>query len=294
MDSAPTDETAAGVEGSAALELRGADVLPLLHRISTQALLDLAPGDARATLFCDFRGRLLHRAVVAIARDGAVWLLRDDAPGAPLAAFVGRHVFREDVKIADRSGEQWVEAVESPPDTAPGVVERDGGPGRVTAGDGATLIVHPGPAPEHTPEAWAERGRRRIRMGRAGHGHEIAEEFNPFEVGLGGDVHLDKGCFTGQEALQRLVTYDSVRRRLARVAGRGLAPVAPADVTCDGERAGVLTSAAEDATIEEPGLWIGLAVLKREIAESGRALVVYGQRLDALNLLPMPRALGRP
>src|SRR5512134_2200493 len=90
---------------STALRLTGADVLPLLHRVTSQALADLAPGEARATLFCDFRGRLLHRAVVAVAPDGAVWLFRSDAPGSELAAAVDRMVFRDDVRIEDRSDE---------------------------------------------------------------------------------------------------------------------------------------------------------------------------------------------
>jgi len=41
----------------------------------------------------------------------------------------------------------------------------------------------------------------RIRLGWPRHGHEIRDEFNAFEIGLARDVHLDKGCFTGQEAL---------------------------------------------------------------------------------------------
>src|SRR5258706_12135430 len=78
--------------------LEGRDALALLHRISTQSLLDLAPGQAAATLFCDFRGRLLHRAIVAVTRDRVVWLLRDDAPALPPAAFLARFLFREDVR----------------------------------------------------------------------------------------------------------------------------------------------------------------------------------------------------
>ena len=61
---------------STALRLTGRDVLPLLHRTTSNALDDLPLLGARATLFCDFRGRLQHRAVVAMASDGAVWLLR--------------------------------------------------------------------------------------------------------------------------------------------------------------------------------------------------------------------------
>jgi len=75
-------------EAGTLLRLEGRDALDLLHRISTQALDQLEPGTSHATLFCDFRGRLQHRAVVAVASDGAVWLLRADAPGSELAATV--------------------------------------------------------------------------------------------------------------------------------------------------------------------------------------------------------------
>src|SRR5689334_24827944 len=47
----------------------------------------------------------------------------------------------------------------------------------------------------------------RIRAARPRHGHEVTSSFTPFEVGLAHEVHLDKGCFTGQEALMRLITY---------------------------------------------------------------------------------------
>ena len=85
----------------AALRLDGADALALLHRLSTAFLADLAPGEGRATLFCDFRGRLLHRAWVARDPGGAIWLLRPDAKAAELAAFIDRHVFREQVRIEE-------------------------------------------------------------------------------------------------------------------------------------------------------------------------------------------------
>src|SRR5215471_9468113 len=120
IDTPPSDPP-----GSTALRLLGGDALALLHRISTNALLDLGPGGARGTLFCDFRGRLLHRAVVGLDGEGAVWLLRDDAPGAPLAAFIDRHVFRDDVRIDDRSHELAVRRVNpthAPPPGIPGSV----------------------------------------------------------------------------------------------------------------------------------------------------------------------------
>ena len=75
---------------------------------------------------------------------------------------------------------------------------------------------------------WRAGTRERIAHGWAAHGHEVSEAFTPFDVNLGQGVHLDKGCFTGQETLMRLVTYGNLRRRLVGVCGAGAMPDAPA------------------------------------------------------------------
>ena len=266
------------------LELRGADVLTVLHRISTQKLDDLSPGAARVTLFCDFRGRLLHRAVVGVTADRAVWLVRDDAPGAPLAEFLDRHVFRDDVKIEDRSASLSVHWSDDAPEPAPGtLVERDGIPVALQVGSGETLVV--GVIAGSIPDGAASE-RRRILAGRPAHGHEIVETFTPFEVGLAHEVHLDKGCFTGQETLMRLITYRSVRRRLARVGGTGPAPTVPGELSAAGRPAGVLTSAVTDGDG-----WIGLAVVRNEVCDAPTALELPGGVTIGP---PEPRELTRP
>ena len=260
-----------------ALHLEGRDALPLLQKISTNTLLDLPSGGARPTLFCDFRGRLLHRVLVYLTRDRTVWLLRDDAPGAEMAAFIDRHVFREDVRIADHSARLPVSR--NPTITA--TREEDGVPRQVVHGDDRLEIGR----------ARASDERERILAGRPAHGHEIVDAYNPFEVGLGDEVHLDKGCYTGQEALQRLVTYRSVRRGLARVEGRGRAPEVPAPLEWNGERAGAITSAADDGDDR----WIGLAVIRSERLERGEVPILAGAPLLSPPVaLEAPRPLGRP
>jgi len=237
-----------------ALRLSGRDALALLHRVSTNALLDLPPGAVRATLFCDFRGRLLHRAHVVHAPDGGVWLLRGDADGASLAAYVDRFVFREDVRIEDR-GEAFDWTVDG--------------------------VAWGGPLAEH----------ERIARGLPRHGAEIAEAFNPYEVNLAHEVHLAKGCYTGQEALQRLVTYDSVRRRLVRFAGDGPPPAAPQDVlgatAAGAPAAGVLTSAAA----RPEGGWVALAALRHDAA--GPLALADGTPLGEPAEFPATAPLGR-
>lgn len=240
----------------AALRLEGRDTLALLHRISSNDVAHLPEGEARATLFCDFRGRLLHRAHVVHAAGGIVWLVRPDATGESLAAFVDRFVFREDVRLEDRTGEfAWT---------------LDG----VTWGE---------PLAEH----------ERIARGLPRDGAEIAERFNPYEVNLAHEVHLAKGCYTGQEALQRLVTYDSVRRRLVRFSGDGPAP-APQDIFGEGPgdaatgACGVLTSSAA----RPEGGWVALAVVRRDAVAPLR--VADGTPLGEPFEFEETRPQGRP
>jgi tRNA-modifying protein YgfZ len=266
---------------STALRLTGRDTLPLLHRVTTNALEDLQPGEARATLWCDFRGRLQFRAIVAVASDGAVWLLRPE-PGAELAAALDKSIFRDDVRVEDLSeAQRFVLARGTTGET--GVLEEDRGvPAIVSTGDGMRIVR----AGRGEPLAESER----IAHLYPRHGHEISDAFNPFEVGLAHEVHLAKGCFTGQEALQRLITYESVRRRPARVQLAGAAPSLPADVLAKGDapgdRAGVITSfdAGE-----------GFAILRSAQLESGADFALDDGRVVEVIAAPEPaRPLGRP
>lgn len=270
------------------LRLVGRDVLDLLHRLTTQALLDLPPGRARATLWCDFRGRLEHRAWIAHASDGSVLVVRDDAPGADLAAAIDRQVFREDVRMEVRSEEVAVRARPGGVGLEPGTLrERDGLIEAIQCSDGWALELGGDPTPPD-PDPLVEHAR--ISAGLPRHGHEVRPEFHPFEVGLMRDVHLDKGCYPGQEVLQRLVTYDSVRRRFVRVAGVGSTPKAPADLWREGALVGRLTSAAADGSG-----WIGLATLKLDaLADADLITLVNERPLGRVTPFPVERPIGRP
>jgi folate-binding protein YgfZ len=274
---------------SVLLRLTGKDALPLLHRISSQALEDLAHGDARATLFCDFRARLLFRAHVARLADDSVWLLHELAPGPALAQHLDKHIFREDVKLEDWSDRFAVRGrVESGLTQALPLLEEGGRPTRLVVGQNAALDVVPidTALPLDQLYAWEV---ARIATGRPRHGHEIAEAFHPFEVGLADEVHLSKGCYTGQEVLQRLITYRSVRRQLARIAGAGAPPATPVPLCIGDERVGTVTSAIAAG----PG-WAGLAVLSAKALEpAAEVRVEDGGVLSEIAPFELRRPRGR-
>lgn len=276
---------------SGLVRLEGPDALDVLHSISTQSLVDLDVGHARATLFCDFRGRLLHRAIVARTGDGSVWLMRDDAPGADLVEHLQRHVFREQVTVADVSAAWQVRSVTGAEQLEPGRLSEQGGvPERIQVDPGLALVITRGGETQASSDDEITE-RARIAAGRPRHGHEVHPDFNPYEVGLAHEVHLDKGCYTGQEALMRLVTYQSVRRALARIEGAGDAPAASRDVAMDGVKVGVLTS----AVARIGGGWIGLAVLRHGALIAGSQIVVAGAgEVENVQPFPITRPLGLP
>ncbi len=272
---------------STLVRLSGRDSLDLLHRLSTHDLRALSPGRCRTTLFCDFRGRLSHRVTVAVTADGSVWLMRDDAPGSDLASHLERHLFRENVRIEDLSSQLPVRGTASSLLEAGRISEREGRPQQAQVDPDFSLELG-----EPIPPA-SERERARIAAGRPAHGHEIHPDFNPFEVGLGDEVHLSKGCYTGQEALLRMVTYGGVRRRLVRVRGRGPLPSAGAELTRDGRRAGKLTSAVPEEGAKDS--WIGLAVVRFDPDPPKAPLdLPDGARIEAIDLLPSPAPAGLP
>jgi folate-binding protein YgfZ len=289
MESRAISGARPGQASGTLLRLEGRDALELLHRISTQSLLELAPGQACATLFCDPRGRLLHRAWVALTADRAVWLVRDDAPALPLADFLDRFIFREDVRLGVPRADQSVRLVRGSLGLAPGALrERDGLPCEIQTRPDWGLQLESGAGLQPALDLEHER----ILAGLPRHGHEIAESFTPFEVGLAQEVHLHKGCYTGQEALLRMMTYKSVRRRLVRVTGAGAPPATPREIRQVGEVVGWITSVApEPGPRDEPG-WTGLAVVKHEACEPGVHLTEDGRPVAIAHAFEMLPPLG--
>jgi folate-binding Fe-S cluster repair protein YgfZ len=82
-------------------------------------------------------------------------------------------------------------------------------------------------------------------------------------------VHLNKGCYLGQETVAKLASKGEVKQQLRRWRTpssnlQGTVPERGTVLRRQGERAGVITSAMEIAPTEgAPAEWIGLALVRR-------------------------------
>ena len=98
---------------------------------------------------------------------------------------------------------------------------------------------------------------------------EINDDTNPFEVGLADRVSLSKGCYVGQETLAKLATYDGVKQQLRRWFWRGTQDPGEPGTVLFGAKTGDETSSPRAGLITsslalEDGLWIGLALVRRQ------------------------------
>ena len=99
---------------------------------------------------------------------------------------------------------------------------------------------------------------------------ELDGTTNPFELGLSPWVHLNKGCYLGQETVAKLASRGEVKQQLRswRTPSSELVGTVPQRGTVlrrEGERAGVITSALEIPSAQgAPREWIGLALVRRQ------------------------------
>jgi aminomethyltransferase len=129
-----------------------------------------------------------------------------------------------------------------------------------------------------TPAGLGARDTLRLEMGYPLHGNDLDPSTDPYEARLGWAVKLDRGPFTGQEAL-RAAKERGPRRRLWGLVTDGRRPLrAGMVVRRDGEEVGELTSGGFSPTLE---VGIGLGYLQHEVAEDASVTIdVRGREVE--------------
>ena len=287
----------------AALELRGADVLRYLHTVSSQHTADLGPGDATSALLLSPKGKIEFAFRLAVVEGGAL-LDTEAAAVRALAERLERFVFRYDVTVRQVAGGADVSAgaVSLLGPGAGAALEAAGLPGPPAAPDRATvaagLVVHRmaagvdlvGTSAAGVLEAFGRVGvpraplevweLARIERGLPRWGLELTDDVLAEEAGLlGSHVHLDKGCYPGQETVARVHNLGQVQRRLAGLRfGHGELPPSRTDLrTGDGRRAGQVRS-----VVRHPDLGpIGLAYVRQVVPAGAHVLAGESEAIVA-------------
>lgn len=288
----------------ARLALTGAARFDLMHRISTNDLLNLAAGEGRPTIFTNANARILDRVDVYNHGEQALVLGQPGRGAALLRYLQGQIFFGDDVQLQDLAPAYAQFDLHGP--QAADVLQR------VTAADieplhtqtaniaGAEVIIARRKpisgthwtllvAHEQAADVWqaiTSSGAQpagsltfntlRIRAGLPGVGRELSTDYIPLEVGLWDEVSFTKGCYTGQEIIARMESRNRLAKTIVALQMADYIP-APAEVYSDGRSAGRLTS----SVTAPDGAIYTIAVIKTPLAQPGQALTVGDQHIPA-------------
>jgi folate-binding protein YgfZ len=283
------------------VQVSGPDRLPWLHSICSQHVSDLGDGDATESLVLSPHGHVeQHWQLVELGGgpDGTVWI--DTEPGAApvVIDYLQKMRFLKRVEPVDVSASWAVLSLVGPatadvltaaglpvPETghavpidAGGFVRRMSWPGR----DAADLVV-PRDSREHYLGRLADAGAApagiwafeavRVEAAKPRLGFETDHLTIPHEIGfIGTAVHLDKGCYRGQETVARVHNLGKPPRRLVLLHLAGESDELPAPGTpieAGGRTVGFLGTAVHHYELGP----IALAVIKRALADDTRLTV---------------------
>lgn len=287
-------------------EISGRDRLAIPHRISTNDLLSLAPGEGRPTIFTNATARILDRALF-IERGERVLVITEPGRGEALQRYIQRNIFFNDEAhihdlasttrqfvlhgpAADAVAQQFApqfakmhaESVQIA--GASVLIIRDKpisdsswrllAPNESAAGVWAALL-EAGAAHGLIPAGSLTYNALRIRAGRPGAGRELSPEYIPLEVGLWDEVSFTKGCYTGQEIIARMESRGKLAKTIVRLRLQRMVE-APAPLRLDGREIGTLSSSVQTPN----GDLLGIGVLKVAAAQPGTHVAV-AEGIDA-------------
>ncbi|QPK78882.1 folate-binding protein YgfZ [Corynebacterium lizhenjunii] len=267
------------------LRVAGPDAAEFLNNLLSQKLVGVAPGFHAAALDLDMQGHILHAAEVTCTAPDEFYLDLPAAQAATLATFLQRMVFWSQVTVEETDlavlsllGAGLPELADSPVYSHP--VPWQGCPRHDIAvhrgqveGAVASLEKH-GVRLAGLMAFSAERVRAREPELAADLDHKAIAHEVPHWIGRGGRagaVHLDKGCYRGQETVARVENLGRSPRLLVMLYLDGSAPTTPEpgqDITLGGRRVGRMGTVVDDCDYGP----IALGLVKRSALAAGTQL----------------------
>ncbi len=301
------------------LSFAGPDALALIQHVYTNDAAAMKDGQVRYGLVCNDEGGV-RDDVLVYRRPHDYGMVVNAGNREKIVAWLAQNKGTRDVEVIDRTTETVMAAVQGPKalEIVRGLTETDpsklayyhaaptryrGADGLVsrtgyTGEDGVEIIV-PAPLGVALFDELAARGARPCGLGARDtlrleaamplYGHELTEEIDPLQAGLGWAVKLNKGDFIGRDAMLRVQKEnksDPVRvglelggKRIARegaaiLSGSVLSPV------------GVVTSGTFSPTLQKP---IAMAYVLPHCAAAGTTLAV-----DVRGKAEAARVVGLP
>ena len=225
------------------IRVTGEDRARLIHALCTNHIQQLKPGESVYAFFLTAQGRILADARIVCYEDS---LLIDTEPETREALFkhIDHYIIADDVTLQDETDQTYCLETES---------GRQYGP----------LSQKPNQATLNDPHAI------RLQQFRPRYGEDITDKTLAQETGIEKALHFQKGCYLGQEIVERIRSRTHVNRMLSGLLFETEAPPPGTKVFANEAEAGKITSSSGKYAI---------AMLKREHTKPNTTLTANSQK----------------
>lgn len=272
------------------LRVAGADHVRWLNGMITNTIQDLAPGHLNYSFVLNAQGRILGD-VKAYRCPDHILLATDESQAEALSAHLDHFIIMDDVELGKvtgqtaigvagpRAAENLAAAGLQVPEGELRFVECDFEGHRVMVSQeyspvtarfavwlpegSAGVLWEKLCAAGAAPAGTAALEMLRVLEGIPQYGVDFAEKYLPQEVDATRPLHFKKGCYLGQEIVERIRSRATVHRQIRVVGLEGAAPELPGQILADGQAVGELTSEVE--VVGPEGLKrLGLGMVRNE------------------------------
>jgi len=299
------------LEDTGWLRITGEDRVRWLNGMSTNSIQQLKPGEGNYNFFLNAQGRIQGDAVI-FAQPDALLVETAAAQMPTLLPLLDHFIIMDDVELADITGTQLGVAITGP--EAASLLERIGLPAKhlkeiemqTAHWNGAELTVIRTYSPlVPSFEIWADtatiaaltqsvlaagatlcgpeaREWLRVLEGTPRYGTDIrnsdAARDLPQETAQTRALHFSKGCYLGQEIVERIRSRGNVHRTFTAFRLEGELPTPGTHIQAGGKQVGELTSVAAIPLPEDPAhpVQLALGYVRREALDRNAALQFPG------------------
>jgi len=262
------------------IRVTGEDRARLLHAMTTNHVEGMKPGDCLYAFFLSAQGRILSDVWIH-CRDEDFLLITEPETRQRVYDHLDQFIIADDVTLEDITGKLALISIEGPQATPqPLPLTCTGLPG------GALLLSsekEKAVRVEGMEQADLEAARIvRLENAHPRYGEEITDRFLVQETGQMQAMHFSKGCYLGQEIVERVRSRGQVHRHLRGVRIEGTEVPQPGTKLTspvDGKDLAELVSAAYSPAL---GKVVAMAYVRTDAAKPGFELRVSGTDRPAL------------
>jgi aminomethyltransferase len=284
------------------LRATGEDRVRWLNGMATNSIQRLQPGEGNYNFFLNVQGRIQGDASI-FAEPNALLIETATAQIPALLPLLDRFIIMDDVELTDITATQSGIAVVGPQAASLlrqlGLIFKD--PGALTRQSVAWNSTEVNLIHAHSPlvprfELWADpetiaalsqsllaagvtscdpesRHALCILEGTPLYGTDIRDRDLPHETSQTRALHFSKGCYLGQEIVERIRSRGNVHRTFAAFSLTGTLPTPGTPIESEGKPVGELTSIATIPLPESPTpVQLALGYIRREALDRGAPL----------------------